>query len=229
MNPKMKELREKSMKLPLQPGVYIMHNAKKEIIYIGKAKAYGFGRIIMNITDAVRMDHAKAYAMTELELYPWEKLDVTELVGIYKEQFKKSMGIRPEQEASIKILLGMKDPLAKPDDDKTRFMDIDKKEYQNRKEPLQRALDLIKIVKSEVKEDESYKAEITKIEGKNIRFRALEIENIYGKFSIEDIICREVSRKELKTLLSKGDVIEVRKKEKDKGEGWVCVKLPEKA
>lgn len=39
MNPKMKELREKSMKLPLQPGVYIMHNAKKEIIYIGKAKA----------------------------------------------------------------------------------------------------------------------------------------------------------------------------------------------
>lgn len=39
MNPKMKELREKAMKLPLQPGVYIMHNEKKEIIYIGKAKA----------------------------------------------------------------------------------------------------------------------------------------------------------------------------------------------
>ena len=39
MNPKLKELREKSMKLPLQPGVYIMHNSKKEIIYIGKAKA----------------------------------------------------------------------------------------------------------------------------------------------------------------------------------------------
>lgn len=39
MNPRMKELREKAMKLPLQPGVYIMHNEKKEIIYIGKAKA----------------------------------------------------------------------------------------------------------------------------------------------------------------------------------------------
>lgn len=39
MNPKMKELRERAMKLPLEPGVYIMHNAKKEIIYIGKAKA----------------------------------------------------------------------------------------------------------------------------------------------------------------------------------------------
>lgn len=39
MNPKMKELREKAMKLPLLPGVYIMHNSNKEIIYIGKAKA----------------------------------------------------------------------------------------------------------------------------------------------------------------------------------------------
>ena len=38
MNPKMKELRAKAMALPLQPGVYIMKNAKGEIIYIGKAK-----------------------------------------------------------------------------------------------------------------------------------------------------------------------------------------------
>ena len=33
------ELREKAMKLPLSPGVYIMKNKKDEIIYIGKAKA----------------------------------------------------------------------------------------------------------------------------------------------------------------------------------------------
>ena len=38
MNPKMKELRQKAMALPLQPGVYIMKNAAGEIIYIGKAK-----------------------------------------------------------------------------------------------------------------------------------------------------------------------------------------------
>ena len=36
---KIKELRAKAMKLPLTPGVYIMKNDKKEIIYIGKAKA----------------------------------------------------------------------------------------------------------------------------------------------------------------------------------------------
>ncbi|MGN0489527.1 MAG: excinuclease ABC subunit UvrC [Ruminococcus sp.] len=39
MNSKIKELRKKAMALPLSPGVYIMHNQKGKIIYIGKAKA----------------------------------------------------------------------------------------------------------------------------------------------------------------------------------------------
>lgn len=39
MNSKIKELRKKAMALPLSPGVYIMHNKKGKIIYIGKAKA----------------------------------------------------------------------------------------------------------------------------------------------------------------------------------------------
>lgn len=33
------ELKEKAHSLPLQPGVYIMQNAKNEVIYVGKAKA----------------------------------------------------------------------------------------------------------------------------------------------------------------------------------------------
>lgn len=37
-NERMEYLREKSMRLPMSPGVYLMKNAKKEIIYIGKAK-----------------------------------------------------------------------------------------------------------------------------------------------------------------------------------------------
>ena len=39
MNSKMSILRKKAMALPLLPGVYIMHSADGEIIYIGKAKA----------------------------------------------------------------------------------------------------------------------------------------------------------------------------------------------
>ena len=38
MNEKIEILREKSMKLPLAPGVYIMKNKQGKIIYIGKAK-----------------------------------------------------------------------------------------------------------------------------------------------------------------------------------------------
>lgn len=36
---KLTELRKKAMQLPLSPGVYIMHDSKDKIIYIGKAKA----------------------------------------------------------------------------------------------------------------------------------------------------------------------------------------------
>lgn len=37
-NPRLDILRQKAMKLPLTPGVYIMKNKSKQIIYIGKAK-----------------------------------------------------------------------------------------------------------------------------------------------------------------------------------------------
>lgn len=39
MNEKLGQLRKKAMSLPLTPGVYIMKNRNREIIYIGKAKA----------------------------------------------------------------------------------------------------------------------------------------------------------------------------------------------
>lgn len=38
VNPKIAKLREKAAVLPLQPGVYLMKNAEKKIIYVGKAK-----------------------------------------------------------------------------------------------------------------------------------------------------------------------------------------------
>ena len=34
-----RKLRKKAMRLPLHPGVYIMHDKTGKIIYIGKAKA----------------------------------------------------------------------------------------------------------------------------------------------------------------------------------------------
>ena len=42
-NEHMKELRRKAMKLPLHPGVYLMHDKTGTIIYVGKAKALKTG------------------------------------------------------------------------------------------------------------------------------------------------------------------------------------------
>ena len=106
-------------------------------------------------------------------------------------------------------------------------MSIDNRDYQNRTEPLQRAVDLAKHVKEEVKADKTYKAKVTKVEGKKISFLIPEGKGIYGKFQVEDIVCREVSKKELKTLLPNGAKIEVQKKGPEEDSGWECVKLPE--
>ena len=194
---------------------------------IGKAKAFGYGRISMEITKAVCQDLVKSYGLSRFDLAPWQDLDTNRLVSLYKDKLEKYLGHRPEREESIKVLFLMKNPLAKPDDDEIRFMSIDNGDYQNRTEPLQKAADLAKRVKEEVKADKIYKAEVTKVEGKNIRFLIPEAEGNSGKFRLEDIVCREVSKKELKTLLPKGAKIEVRKKGPEEDSGWECVKLPE--
>ena len=37
-NPRLQYLHEKTLSLPMEPGVYIMHDKSGKVIYVGKAK-----------------------------------------------------------------------------------------------------------------------------------------------------------------------------------------------
>ena len=58
---KIRSLKDKANKLPTTPGVYIMKNAKGEIIYVGKAKALKnrvtqyFGSNLNHTTKVIKM------------------------------------------------------------------------------------------------------------------------------------------------------------------------------
>lgn len=62
-NPNLEYLREKARKLPLLPGIYIMKDAKGEIIYIGKAKA--LKNRVSSYFRSVEKHTPKVYRMVE--------------------------------------------------------------------------------------------------------------------------------------------------------------------
>ena len=105
---------------------------------VGKAKAYGYGNISVKITAAKRLDLAKAYSLDGLlNLNPFGDIDIDGAIKEYKEEIGRFLGGRSVDELPhIKEFFMMKDSKRIPDNDKTRYMSIDKKEYQSRKEVL---------------------------------------------------------------------------------------------
>ena len=61
-NPKLKILREKAMKLPLTPGVYIMKSSDAEIIYAHLPDKSGLGLALYN-----RMIRAAAHTVLKID------------------------------------------------------------------------------------------------------------------------------------------------------------------
>ncbi len=105
---------------------------------VGKAKAFGYGNISLKITDAKKLNLAKAYSTGEtLELDPFCPIDVDEAIKGYKEEMNYFLGSGSIDELPhIKEFFMMKDSKSIPDNRKTRYMSIEKKEYQSRRAVL---------------------------------------------------------------------------------------------
>lgn len=108
---------------------------------VGKAKAYGYGKISVTITEAKKLDLQNAYKTDGvLCLDPFCKIDIDSAIQNYKTEINKYLGKKTIDELPhIKDFFIMKDSGNIPKDGQTRYMSIDAKEYQKRvkeKQPL---------------------------------------------------------------------------------------------
>lgn len=109
---------------------------------VGKAKAYGYGRISVKITDARKLDLESAYRTDgKLCLDPFCKIDVDSAIDSYKAEINKYLGKRKIDELPhIRDFFIMKDSGKIPDNGQTRYMKLknenNKNEFQSRKKPL---------------------------------------------------------------------------------------------
>lgn len=109
---------------------------------IGKAKAYGYGRIKILVDKLEIFDIEKAYDPDILSiqvsdflrpvcLVQQEKKD--EYIRCFKEEMRNWLGKEVEETKSVRSFLLMKDSRKIPEADKTRYMLIDAKEKENKK------------------------------------------------------------------------------------------------
>lgn len=107
---------------------------------IGKAKAYGYGRIKLEILSVDTLDMKAAYCAEALNLHPEKKMSDEEqkkLIQEFQKELGKRLGVNDVRTLpAIMGLVRMKDPKMMPNPDKIRYMDINAREYQNRM-PLQ--------------------------------------------------------------------------------------------
>lgn len=112
---------------------------------VGKAKAYGYGNIKVKLQSAKKVDMKKAYATSEFCFDPFEDINISECIGYYKACMKDYLdGKELETLPSIKEFFDMKNSKIMPDPKKIRYMDINNREYQNRKEPLGQTSDYVR-------------------------------------------------------------------------------------
>lgn len=105
---------------------------------VGKAKAFGYGCISLKIKEAKVVNMQKAYNTAGiLDMNPYENINIEEMIGYYKETINKFLGVRRIDDLLyVKEFFMMKDSSKIPNNEDIRYMNIDNREYQSRKEPL---------------------------------------------------------------------------------------------
>ena len=104
---------------------------------VGKAKAYGYGRISLTLNEAVKFDLKRAYQSdTELCLNPFIEIDVDKAIESYKTEINKYLNKPIDQLPHIQNFFLMKDSDKIPDNEHTTYMKIVAKEYQSRTNAL---------------------------------------------------------------------------------------------
>lgn len=115
---------------------------------IGKAKAYGYGRIALNIKSAKKISLQSAYeCMEKLDLSPFEDIAVDDEIMAYKIYMAKNQNLKKiEDSPRIRDFLAMKDSKKIPNKDAIRYMCLED-EYAKRTQPLPKVGDVIKKIK----------------------------------------------------------------------------------
>lgn len=115
---------------------------------IGKARAYGYGKIRITIDSLKLLDLKKMYDSLTLDFEPYRtkltaaspELDseVENWIQKYKQTANRLLGSGKDimKEPSIRQFLLMKDGTRLPDETKIRYMSVDAKEYQKRTKGL---------------------------------------------------------------------------------------------
>ena len=114
---------------------------------IGKGKAYGFGRIKLDIKKVRVFEPEKAYNLSGLSMDPFkdlEKVEYDEMISEYKHELAEKLKVDNVMSLpAISAFIKMKDADHMPDPARIRYMNINNKEYQNRR-PLQTVDEVLK-------------------------------------------------------------------------------------
>ncbi len=105
---------------------------------VGKAKAYGYGRISVEIKAAKKLDMQRAYQSDDmLCLDPFCPIKIDETIEAYKKEINRYLGGKTiDALPHIRDFFMMKDSRKIPEDSRTRYMSIDAGEYQSRRDAL---------------------------------------------------------------------------------------------